>query len=47
MVTGIELGESGGEVCRVSREEIAVNAIQCVFNLHMIGWVKLHNTTHD
>ena len=41
MVTSIELGESSGEVCRVAREEISVDAIQSVFNLHMIRLVKI------
>ena len=33
MVTDLELGESGGEVCRVSREEISVDTIQDLVNL--------------
>lgn len=36
VVTDIELGESGREIYRVSREEISVDAIQCVFNLRRI-----------
>ena len=33
MVTDVELVESGGEVCRVAREEISVDAIQHVIDL--------------
>ena len=33
MVTDVELGESVGEVCRVTREEISVDAVQRVANL--------------
>ena len=36
MVTDIELGESGGEVYRVTREEISVDAVQRVSNLHTV-----------
>jgi len=36
MVTDVELGESGGEVRRVTREEISVNAIQHVINLYIV-----------
>jgi len=32
----VELGESGGEVYRVTREEISVDAVQRVANLHTI-----------
>jgi len=33
VVMGVEIGESGGEVCQVTREEISVDAIQHVINL--------------
>jgi hypothetical protein len=33
VVTDVEHGESGGEVCRVTREEISVDAVQRVANL--------------
>jgi len=36
MVTDVELGESGGKVSRVTREEISVDAIQRVANLHTV-----------
>ena len=36
MVTDVELGESGGEVCRVAREEIPVDAVQDVVNLYTV-----------
>ena len=36
MVTDIELVESGGEVYRVAREEISVDAIQHVINLYTV-----------
>ena len=36
VVTDVELGKSGGEVCRVTREEISVDAIQDVINLYAV-----------
>jgi hypothetical protein len=36
MVTDVELSESGGEVYRVAREEISVDAVQRVANLHTV-----------
>ena len=36
MVTGVKLGESVGEVYRVMQEEISVDAVQRVSNLHTI-----------
>jgi hypothetical protein len=36
VVTGVELGESGGEVIRVAREEISVDAIQHIVNLYTV-----------
>jgi len=33
VVTDVELGKSGGEVYRVTREEISVDAVQRVANL--------------
>jgi len=36
VVTDVELVESGGEVCRVTREEISVDAIQDVINLYIV-----------
>ena len=33
MVTDVEPGKSGGEIYRVAREEISVDAIQDVVNL--------------
>ena len=36
MVMDVELGESRGEVYRVTREEISVNAVQRVANLHIV-----------
>ena len=36
MITDVELGESGGEVYRVTREEISVDAVQGVANLHTV-----------
>ena len=36
MVTDVELGESGGEVYRVAREEIPVDAVECVVDLYTI-----------
>ena len=32
----VELGESGGEVYRITREEISVDTIQRVVNLHTV-----------
>ena len=32
----VELGESGGEVYRIAREEISVDTIQRVVNLHTV-----------
>ena len=34
MVTDVELGESGGEVCRVAREEISVDTIKDIIDLY-------------
>jgi len=36
MVTDAELGEPGGEVYRVTREEISVDAVQRVANLNIV-----------
>ena len=36
MVTDVQLGESVGEVCRVTREEISVDAVQRIANLHTV-----------
>jgi len=36
VIADVELGESGGEVCRVTREEISVDAIQGVINLNTV-----------
>ena len=36
MVTDVELSESVGEVYRVTREEISVNAVQRVPNLRAV-----------
>ena len=36
MVTDVELNESGGEVCRVAREEIPVDAVERVVDLHAV-----------
>jgi len=36
MVTDVELGEPGGEVYRVTREEISVDAVQRVANLNIV-----------
>ena len=33
MVTYVELGKLGREVCRVAREEVAMNAVEVVLNL--------------
>ena len=37
VVTDVELGESGGEVCGVAREEISVDTIQDVANLYSLN----------
>jgi hypothetical protein len=34
VITDIEQGKSGGKVYRVAREEISVDAVECVVNLH-------------
>jgi len=34
MIADIEQGKSGGKVYRVAREEISVDAVECVVNLH-------------
>ena len=36
MVMNVELGESGGEVYRITQEEISVDTIQRVVNLHTV-----------
>jgi hypothetical protein len=36
MVMDVELGKSGGEICRVTREEISVDAIQHIVNLYAL-----------
>ena len=36
MVTDVELSESVGEVYRVTREEISVDAVQRISNLHTV-----------
>ena len=36
MVADVELGKSIGEVYRVTREEISVDAVQRVANLHTV-----------
>jgi len=36
VVVNVELGESSGEVYRVTREEISVDTIQRVVNLHTV-----------
>jgi len=41
VVTDVELVESGGEVCRVAREEISVDAIQDVINLYTVQPMNL------
>ena len=33
MITDIEQGKSGGKIYRVAREEISVDAVECVVNL--------------
>ena len=37
MVTGAELGESGGEVYGIARKEEPMNAIQHAVNLRSLG----------
>ena len=44
MVTDVELGESVGEVYRVTREEISVDAVQCVANLHTVVTMNMTYT---
>ena len=46
MVTDVKQGESGGEVCRVAREEISVDAVQRVANLlvHRVNEYGVHIT---
>ena len=36
MVTDVKLGESVGEVYRVTREEISVDTVQRIANLHTV-----------
>jgi len=53
VVTDVEMGESGGEVCRVTREEISVDAIQYVINLTnwsdriSLLWLKISHQKCD
>ena len=56
MITDVELGESGGEVCRVTREEISVDAIQGVINLNsltnesdpiLLSWLNISHQKFD
>ena len=44
MVTDVELGEPGGEVRRVTREEISVDAVQRVANLHTVVTMNMTYT---
>ena len=41
MVTDVELSESVGEVYRVTREEISVDAVQRVANLHTVKTMNM------
>lgn len=45
MITDVELGKSGGEVCRVAREEVSMNAVECAFDLPMHTTYKLTGVT--
>jgi hypothetical protein len=44
MVADVELGESTGEVCRVTREEISVDAVQRIANLHTVKSMNIAYT---
>ena len=45
MITDIEQGKSGGKVYRVAREEISVDAVKCVVNLH--AYNLSNESAHD
>jgi len=56
VVTDVELGESDGEVCRVTREEISVDAIQDIINLYsltnesariLLSWLNISHQKCD
>jgi hypothetical protein len=42
VVTDVKLGESGGEVIRVAREEVSMDAIQHVVNLYSVNNESYH-----
>ena len=44
MVADVELSESVGEVYRVTREEISVDAVQRVANLHTVVTMNMTYT---
>jgi len=47
VVTDAKQGKSGGEVYRVTREEISVDAVQCVSNLLVHRVSSMNMASHD